>query len=200
MRRRVWWQILQMDNRAAELSGSGVSIFVNLFDTNAPRNLNDRELYPTMEELPPDQVGATDSIFVALRAELGTFLRRSMPTSSNGAPLGDTKDEDIDKFEQLLESKYLRFCDAVYPLHFLTSIVGRAALTTIRLIAHHPSQYADGGATMSQEEKEMLFLLSMKLLRYDQLIRSSSALEKYLWHCEGRSVFQRAVKFLRFRD
>ena len=174
-----------LDNRAAELSGSGVSIFVNLFDTKTPRNLNDRDLYPEMSELPPERSGATDMIFLALRYELGTFLRRTMPTSAGSQTFMATKDEDIDRFEQLLESKILRFCDALYPLHFLTSIVGRAALATIRLITHHPSQYPDGGASMSSEEKHMLFELSLKLVKYDQLIRATKVLHKYIWHIEG---------------
>ena len=177
-----------LDSRAAELSGSGISIFVNLFDTQLPRNLNDNDMYPSMKELPPSRAGATDMIFIALRTELGSFLRKSMPTSAGGSPFTATKDEDIDRFEQTLESKVLRFCDALYPLHFLTSIVGRAALTTIRLITHHPSQYDDGGASISPEEKNMLFQLSLKLVKYDQLIHATKALHKYIWHVEGKRL------------
>ena len=175
-----------LDSRAAEMSGSGISIFVNLFDTQLPRNLNDRDISPGMTELPPARVGATDMIFIVLRCELGSFLRKSMPTSVGSTPFVATKDEDIDNFEQRLESKVLRFCDALYPLHFLTSIVGRAALSTIRLITHHPSQYADGGASMPQDEKDMLFRLSMKMIKYDQLVRATKILHKYLWHVEGK--------------
>ena len=188
MRRRLWWQILILDSRAAELSGSGVSIFVNLFDTMTPRNLNDRDLHPGLKELPPDRTGATDMIFIMLRCELGTFLRKTMPTTAGNQSFMEAKDEEIDRFEQLLESKYLRFCDALYPLHFLTSIVGRAALATVRLIAHHPSRYEDGGASMPKEEKRMLFELSMKLVKYDQLIRATKVLHRYLWHVEGKQV------------
>ena len=178
-----------LDSRAAEMSGSGISIFVNLFDTQLPRNLNDRDLSPNMTELPPSRTGATDMIFIVLRCELGSFLRKSMPTSVGSTPFVATKDEDIDNFEQLLESKVLRFCDALYPLHFLTSIVGRAALSTIRLVTHHPSQYPDGGASMPREEKDMLFQLSMKMIKYDQLVRATKILHKYLWHVEGKQIY-----------
>lgn len=184
-----------LDSRAAEVSGSGVSIFVNLFDTAAPRNLNDRDIYPGMKELPPDRTGATEMIFIALRCELGMFLRRKMPTSVGSSTYVPNKDEDIDKFEQVLEQKYLRFCDALYPLHFLTSIVGRAALATIRLITHHPSQYADGGASMSVKEKHMLFSLSMRLIKYDQLIRATKVLNKYMWHVEGERCSSTRVPY-----
>ena len=102
MRRRLWWQILHLDSRAAELSGSGISIFINLFDTKCPRNVNDRDLDPAMTELPPDRTGQTDFIFVALRCELGNFLRRSIPYSMSGSFSG-TGDDEIDKLEQLLE-------------------------------------------------------------------------------------------------
>jgi hypothetical protein len=178
-----------IDSRAAELSGSGVSINMTPFDTQVPKNINDRDLSPGTKELPLEVMGATDMMFVSLRYELGTFLRRNMPQISAKVSTSKTsKDEEIDAFEQKLEHKYLRFCDALYPLHYLTSIVGRAAIGTIRLITHHPSQYPDGSASMSQEEKDMLFSLSMKLIKYDHLVHATPALSKFLWHIESKSA------------
>ena len=189
MRRRAWWQIIILDSRAAELSGSGVSVFVNVFDTKVPRNLNDSDLDPAMTELPQDRAGSTEMIFTCLRYELGTFLRRQLPSPEVGLmSFRGTKDEEIDGLERLIEQKYLRFCDALYPLHYLTSIVARAACGTMRLITHRPCQYPDGGAGMPREEKEMLFNLSMKIVKYERLARETKPLSKFLWHVEGKSI------------
>lgn len=52
MRRRVWWQIVLLDNRNAQLSGLKNSVVANFFDTNIPANINDSDLNPNMSEQP----------------------------------------------------------------------------------------------------------------------------------------------------
>jgi hypothetical protein len=49
-------------------------------------------------------------------------------------------------------------------------------------MAHHPRQYPDKGATMSQREKDMLFTESLKEMEYDSLGYTSKAIRGYLWH------------------
>lgn len=191
MRRRVWWQIMALDSRAAEMSGSGISVFMYAFDTRIPRNLNDSDLDPGMTQLPQDRAGPSEMIFMCLRYELGTFLRKQLPSQEAGLmSFRGTKDEEIDALERLIEQKYLRFCDALYPLHYLTSIVARAACGTMRLITHHPCQYPDGGASMPREEKGMLFNLSIKIIKYEHLVRETKPLSKFLWHVEGKCIIR----------
>jgi hypothetical protein len=62
------------------------------------------------------------------------------------------------------------------------AIAARAALCGMRLRAHHPRQYADGGASLPQSEKDMLFDLSLQIMQYDSLAHASKGLQGYLWH------------------
>ena len=189
MRRRVWWALMTLDTRAAELSGSGIAAFHSAHDTEIPRNLNDDDLSPSMRELPPDRIGPTEMIFVGLRLEVAKFFTTNLPRGASDH--GTVKyphltDGEIDAFEQMLEHKYLRFCDALYPLHYMTSIVGRACAGAVRLIIHHPCQDPDGGKNMSEEKKMSLYQQSVKLVKYHNLIKSTPALsERYSWHCDG---------------
>jgi hypothetical protein len=170
---------------------------MGIADAKLPLNVNDTDLDPNMHEFPKPREGATDMIFCQLRYEFGTFfVQLTKPNAHNSFeatahsshPVDNTavsmakKDEIIDGLEQTLQQKFLKYCDPLIPLHNLTAIAARAAVCGMRLRAHHPRQYADGGASLSQSEKDTLFLLSFKIMQYDTLIHATPALHKYLWH------------------
>jgi len=52
----------------------------------------------------------------------------------------------------------------------------------MRLRAHHPRQYPDGGASLPQEEKDRLFSLSRRIVEYDNLCHKTPAMRRFLWH------------------
>lgn len=193
MRRRLWWQIIVLDTRTAELSGSGVSVLAHVWDTKIPLNVNDSDLYPQMKGSPPENTGTTEMIFCMLRYQMGEFFRRSSSASSLGgnwhylsSPLVSAaeKDKTINEIEQLLEDKFLNYCDLDIPLHFLTSIVARAAVCKMRVLAHHPGKRARGHANMSTVEINLLFTNSLKIIEYDNLALSTKSISRFLWHVD----------------
>jgi hypothetical protein len=163
------------------------------FDSKLPLNVNDSDLDPAMTELPEEREGATDMIFCSLRNQFSTFFL-SLARGSNQSfdfpwhPLisqessVEEKDKVIDELLQTVEEKFLRYCDPLNPLHILTSIAARSAQCGMRLRAHHPRQYPDGGASLPQKEKDMLFSLSAKIMQYYSLVHSTPALQRYEWH------------------
>jgi hypothetical protein len=193
LRRRVWWQILLLDGRAAELAGSGVSIVPHLTDTKLPSNVNDGELYPDMLDPPVEHVRPTEMLFPLIRFEFGEFIRRSKFTdafdgswqnlSSTHIPLS-VKDSVIDELEQILEHKFLKYCDPIIPLHLLSSGMARAAICRMRLMIHHPQQYAARGMQIPEKERETLFANSLRMIEYDNLGHSSQSLRGFLWHMD----------------
>ncbi|KAF3932591.1 hypothetical protein ABW20_dc0107955 [Dactylellina cionopaga] len=210
MRRRLWREILILDFRTAELSGAGLytmAIDENAWDSRWPLSVNEADIWPGMTHTPEERIGPTDNMWCQLRSELGNLFVerwRRMNRTSVATRFYDENPDDGTKFanfykaldndEQLadiskkLEERYIRYCDPVNPLHLFTSIVCRAALTNLRLMTHHPIRRPDGGAGMSQEEKDSLFSDSIKVVEYDNLCHSSRSLQKYLWHV--KSFFQ----------
>ena len=191
IRRRVWWQIVLLDSRIAELSGLGTSILAHLWDTKLPSNVNDSDLSPDMTALPTEHTGITEMVFCLIRYSVGEFLRHSSTTSafdgswqklSNSARSLTDKDKAIDELENLIEHKYLKYCDPLNPLHFLSAIMARSAICKMRLVAHHPRKYQDRGAQLPQQEKDMLFNNSLKMIEYDNLVQSTQSTQKFLWH------------------
>jgi hypothetical protein len=195
MRRRLWRQLIILDHTSSELAGSSATytIMMNQSDAKLPLNVNDSDLDPAMTELPKEREGATDMIFCALRCHFSTFfldLARGStqtfdfpwhPLLSRDASL-EQKDKGIDELMRTLEAKFLRYCDPLNPLHILTSVAARAANCGMRLRAHHPRQYPDGGASLPQKEKDMLFSLSQKIMQYYTLVHSTPSLKRYEWH------------------
>ena len=182
MRRRVWWQIVLLDNRSAQLSGLKNSVVANFFDTNVPANINDSDLNPNMSEQPLEHKYQTEMIFCLITYEIGKFVKEGGYQKIFSAPSPAVKDQIINELEDRLEDKYLKYCDRLIPLHFLCLAVARSIIMNIRLMAHHPRHRKASGATMSREERDMLFNLSLQMIESDTLAHTMGSLKPYLWH------------------
>jgi hypothetical protein len=190
MRRRLWWQIRILDFRSAQLSGSKLEPDYQNFETKRPLNVNDSDLSPSMKEPPVEHPGITDMLFCSVRYEIGEFMRqkRSLRIFDGVGQRGSVtvsvaeKDKAIDEFEEMLEQKYLRYTDPSIPLHFISTGLARGAVCQMRLLAHHPRQYQDKGASLPQAEKDMLFSTSLKMVEFDNLGSTTSTIRGYLWH------------------
>jgi hypothetical protein len=197
MRRRLWLVIIQLDSRAAELSGSGFSIITQPWDTKPPLNVNDCDLYPDMREPPAEQDRATEMMLVLLRAQIGVFLTKEKPVIdtfdgvfsrfSDSTVHMVEKNHEIDELEQMLEERLVRHCDQQIPLHHITSIIARAAICRMRLFAHLP-RVTQGSASQESisenstlAEDDLLFTNSLQILEYHIQIRTTASLRRFLW-------------------
>jgi hypothetical protein len=143
-----------------------------------------------MTDPPPERNGITSVVICLLRCEIIEFLRKlSSPfsndvrweilTSSDITPA--KKDSMINQVEDLLERKYLRYCDPSNSLHSFTSIMVRSSIAKLKLLAHNPRRFANSGANVPQSERDIVFTNATKLLEYATLIRGNPNLEKYTW-------------------
>ncbi|KAI1381262.1 hypothetical protein F4677DRAFT_120549 [Hypoxylon crocopeplum] len=194
MRRRLWINMVQLDSRAAELSGTGLSIVAQLWNTKPPLNINDCDLYPDMREPPVEQVTATEMMFLLLRAQVGMFLKKEMPENdafdggwsrlSNPAISMIEKDRAINELEQTLEEKFIRHCDLQIPLHCISSLIAKSAICRMRLFAHLPwnARGPPPNSTSTEAEEDLLFTNSLQILQSDTQIRTDKSLRRFLWH------------------
>ncbi|KAF2402773.1 hypothetical protein EJ06DRAFT_547185 [Trichodelitschia bisporula] len=188
MRRRLWRQLLISDHHASELVGiSSAPALRPFWSSQMPLALNDADLYPDMPALPPAREGANEMMFCALRNEFGSFMMRARNAHAGGSEALPSQGE-VAELEHRLEAKYIRYLDPLVPLHLLCSLAARAAVFGVQLRLRHPRHYADGGASLPKSEKDALFALSVKVLRYDDAAYSMPALEGFRWHV--RAFFQ----------
>ncbi|KAH0833587.1 hypothetical protein AYO21_05266 [Fonsecaea monophora] len=206
MRRRLWWQITTLDFRSAELSGSGRSGDFSMSDTLIPSNVNDEDIYPDMKEPPVSHTRPTEMISCLLRCELGNFWKEKFKQRSTVAlehlridsPFSsylEERDAFINELEQRLEEKFLRYCDPSNPIQFMAIIIGRGAINSMRLMAHHPRKWAKE-KDVPPSEKEYLWNISMKLLEGINLAHSSKQLRRFMWHTRVFFAWQAFIYIL----
>ena len=191
MRRRTWWQVVFLDGQSSKLAGAGFPGWLAKFDTKLPLNISDSDLSPGMKETPVEKEGATEMLFCCLRYEVAEALRKS--GGFGEAKMGQwytktdpdliaQKDKAIDELEIRFEQRYIRYCDPSIPLHLLAIYMSKSVICTMRLMAHHPRQYPDRGASMPQKEKDMLFSESLKELEIAAMGHSNKIVQGFQWH------------------
>ncbi|EHL03749.1 hypothetical protein M7I_0150 [Glarea lozoyensis 74030] len=149
------------------------------------------DLNPEMKILPEEKVGATEMMFSCMRYEVAAAIRRAGAFATDGigtvfdkhsdASLIGKKDAAIDELDKTFKEKYLKYCDPSIPLHIVIKHMASSVIASMRLMAHHPRQYPDKGASMPQSERDMLFQLSITELEIDNLGYTIKAIRGFVW-------------------
>ena len=195
IRRRIWWQLKMHDYRTAELSGLAKFRAFDS-DVNAPKppaNINDDQLYPGMSSSGIESTKPTDMIFCALRSELGSFVvghaAKFHQRAQNGylwdghASRKDMAEKEgfMKEIEEILETKYLRYCEPSQPLQLMAMLFARAALNVGYFTAHHPRRWASDEQT-PESEQQYVWDVSIKLLEQYDMMQSSRQLQRFTWY------------------
>lgn len=85
MRRRIWWHIVMYDDRLAHHSGLGNSFATLRWDTKAPMNINDADLFPGAKEAIQPREGPTEMIFCLLVYECFKWSAKMDRTTDDGS-------------------------------------------------------------------------------------------------------------------
>lgn len=194
MRRRIWWNLTVVDATIGHLAGCE-SHNLPLADTRLPNNISDSALDPDMTEIPDQTSGPTEMFFCLMSYDLGAWLARQAENKTSSFDgfwefLGSTaipieqKDSKIDELEQIFERKYISHCDLSIPLHFVTFVVAKSAVTSSRLRVHHPRQYQEKGQPLPPAERDLLFNLCLRLLEYADFVFQNNKVQKFYWYLD----------------
>ncbi|OQO04394.1 hypothetical protein B0A48_11005 [Cryoendolithus antarcticus] len=178
MRRRLFYQLLPLDGMASQMSGTGISMRPDSWDTKQPVNLNDSDIYPGMTEWPEITSGATDMIFCLARTELGALFA-AKALIPHGATWRfrdvETVIQLIDEVETSIETKYVS--NAAFtgePDFIITLRDARQAHATKRAAARNGSlsmpKPPSGGSTIfdpSPESDACALFASIDGLQYE---------------------------------
>jgi Fungal specific transcription factor domain len=206
IRRRVWWHIIYMDRTIARTSGF-VPAPLPSNDTCLPLNVNDSDLHPTMKESPVERNDtSTDMIFCYMRQELGKWQDHQWKFIKDSIFSGNTIDSSsrrtnsratdkeieeislrlqvVNELQETFQTKVIQHCDTSIPLHLLVSLSARSIVSTIRLIAYHPSfRYGANRKLppLSQPEIDHLFATCLEVIHNNELLHTTECLKRYLW-------------------
>lgn len=183
MRRRLFWQLLPLDGYAGQVSGTGISMLPDSWDTKQPLNINDSQIWPGMTQKPEEQKGASEMMLCLTRTELSQFYNRTgLKTKNTGSTIQLNKGPEferlIDEVESVIEAKYLRYCDIVIPLHFLTLGIARSVANTARLRSRMPPLM---NQTISDVERRKLCAIAQQILDTNNAAYSNPNLRRFRW-------------------
>ncbi|TVY42711.1 Aurofusarin cluster transcription factor [Lachnellula occidentalis] len=178
MRRRLWWQLLLLDTRVGELSGYGPSLHMHMWTTKLPSNVNDSSLFPDLREPPVEHPGATEMLFVLQRCEVAQFLYQ---TRRMCGPF-EMDDAAIDAFEAMLQEKYLKYCDAQVPMHYISSAVAQSSIHRLRMGPHYPSLMSSKSKEMPEQDLDKLFHSSLAMLENHHNLMGTKSISRFFWH------------------
>ncbi|KAK4863466.1 hypothetical protein LT330_002244 [Penicillium expansum] len=199
MRRRLFWQLLPLDSYAGQVCGTGILISPNSWDTKQPLNINDDQIFPGMTEPPLEQRSATEMIFCLSRMELSNFYTRTgVKLKDIGATIQFRDAEDIERLisevEDLIETKFLRYCDILNPLHFLTTGITRSAIDAVRLRARMPLLITQ---TITDAQRRDICALAARILDTTSAIYGNPSMQKYRWQIKAFYLWDALLCILR---
>lgn len=203
VRRRLWWQVCNLDVRLSEDHGSDPGILEHSFDTRIPLNIDDQDFQPDMPESTQDKQGVTDMTFSLIRFEVANTFRRLSYCPPNPVSFKEKwpdfsikeKEEWIEECHRSLEEKYLRHCDMTIPMHWVIGTVARLIMAKMWLLIYQPFQRLDGGASLSQETRNRLFVTSLESIEYALLLETEVRTVKWGWLFKSYSQWH-ALAFL----
>lgn len=185
MHRRLWLNIVMMDDMAAQTAG--LAQLESLDDVCLPANVNDVDLSETIQHIPNERPGATDMLFCLLRFKVSQIMSNVYAGKepwilATGNVVVDQKfcaerTQVLFLIERELELEFLRYCDMLNPVHFLVALIARLTLCQLRFTSMRLDQYDLGSPGCPEQRKQVMFSTALKVLEYENSIHRQSFIQ-----------------------
>jgi hypothetical protein len=195
-RRRLWWQIVAIDKRVAEITGSPISALSSMAtDCRYPLNVNDSDLHPQSKGPPLRSSGITEMTFSLTRFEITvasapdgirpnpkapSYQNDDSPTPDSSNQKSSSKiSENLDRYCNHMEATYLKHCDTKIPLQLFTLLMTRVSLHKLKVL-----DFVCQGTSPDPEHKrqDAAFLAAVHMLEADNTIHSTPSLSGLIWY------------------
>lgn len=186
MRRRLFYPLLSLDGIASQMAGIGLPQMPDTWDVQQPLNVNDDQIWPSMTQTPVEQQGATDMMFRLSRTCIGFAFAKTGKTQGGG--MGGNFDEAaeaqkaIQDAEREVEEKYIRYCDPINPLHFLSMALARSGILAMRLRLYLSKMR---NKTATDADKRETLHLALRILETDNGVCTHPGTAKFRWHTQS---------------
>ncbi|TRX88762.1 hypothetical protein FHL15_010332 [Xylaria flabelliformis] len=131
-RRRLWWQLIVLDIRAAEDRGTATIITRGSYDTRLPHNIDDVEFGPDTTTPLRDRPGPSDATFSLFTAQSsGIFLWSEYARQNIG-------EEHTWRRARHLEEQFVKGADPEHVGSYLASVTVRLTILKMWLVMRYP--------------------------------------------------------------
>jgi hypothetical protein len=184
MRRRLWLQIMVLDNRGAADRATDLMIVQNSFNTEIPSNIDDEDFNALSERPLVERTGPSDMIYSRLMYDLSNILRRlscmpqTGPSSYSVKRLQEMENE-IKEQTRRIESQYTAEGDSINPTIWLASIIARIIVSKLWLYFWYPQ-----GQQLTRTRnipRDQTLGRAVSVLELSEFIESEPALQHFGW-------------------
>ena len=126
--RRCWWTLYRMRRHCAQEHGSIVDEAELASVVSLPLNINDIDLSPMADDTPAARTAITDMSYFLFTVELIKLYAKaqSLVSTSASRSLNQSEHEGLQECVKMLESNFLRHCDASRPFDWFLLLTGKA--------------------------------------------------------------------------
>ena len=189
-RRRIWWQLQHLDLCIGAVSGA-ISINITAdWDARLPLNIEDEDISPSMRDFPPERPSLTTMSYCLWRYwvlyEQRTFKRPDgsrygVAWSSNRTLSYSGKEALLEKLENGLNERFLRYCDPIKPIDMVTLISVRGLLSAFRRVMCQPMAIDKQGQDTTKEYRSKLCTYCMQCLEYNVATQTTQLIKQFRW-------------------
>lgn len=193
-RRRLWWQLQQMDLVLAVRMGLTPMTLTADWDVKLPLNIEDEDLHRASPETPKERKGLTSMSYCLFpswvinqqrQSLLGKNARFELSWQANAALPASFKNELVTLLEDGINQTFLQYCDPLNPLDIRLQLFARLFTVSMQLRILHGRLSEHSSA----EERAEILRISLQCLRYNIAMQSQPALVQYRWLMKGWIVW-----------
>lgn len=185
IRRRLWWNISSADSRAAE--DHGISLTEQASDTQYPSNIDDRDLFPDMQELPVQKQRWTEMTFPLVIIETSRVLQQlyqTPATSSSGVSNEASRMTLVNNLRDRFDNTYLKQCDPNIPIQQATLLMSRMMSEKLSFIIRLQSLKRSDFENNTSGAMEETLNAACQILDYHLQLQLDGLLGNFHWLTE----------------
>ncbi|CAD6592659.1 MAG: hypothetical protein ASARMPREDX12_006340 [Alectoria sarmentosa] len=192
MRRRLWWQICDLDSHASEDRASNPLIAANSFSTKLPLHINDEDISLNSFEEVREREGYTDMTFALSCNEVLDGMRKLSYVPASGIShlqVGpqEVRGQSVDtiiKLQRRIEEKYLRHLNLTRPFHWFIRMVADIITAVMWLLVYRPMRRRPDSVPSSQIAHPDILRLSVDVLERFHQLQTDPAASQFRWVCQ----------------
>ncbi|KAH7357961.1 hypothetical protein B0T11DRAFT_98219 [Plectosphaerella cucumerina] len=185
MRRRLWWQLLDLDARISEDNGRSPLIAETRFDTQMPLNVHDTDLDRKMQELPDSRTGITNVTISLIRFEVTNLLRRVLLGLEDDKQTFKNSGESwVEQAQQWIEKTYLTDLDTSQPFAYIVATYARLIVSKMWLVIYAPSTKRHEATEINSDISAKLFMSSVEAIEEGNRLHGDPHVGPYAWYLE----------------
>ncbi|RAQ54296.1 C6 transcription factor [Aspergillus flavus] len=180
VRRRLWWQIIVLDYRAAEDHGLAVHGFGSRSDTRLPLHVNDSDLSPELRILPGPRAKWTEMSLFLLTSEIAIAFQKVYHTTVDHTDNAQRL-QTVQELTAYLESTYLCHCDTNIPIQKVAWLSTRSLLSKFEFFVYQLSLNNEQSQEAVSSAAERTLISACACLEQSMELQTDDLLRGFRW-------------------